>query len=429
MLTLNYAYRIYPDPAQEAKLNEWLETCRRAYNYALRELKDWISSRKCPIDRCSLESEYIMTADYPFPSYHQQQNNLPQAKKVCPPLKQVPSQVLQTTIRRLHDGWDYFRERGYGFPRFKKYGQMKSLLFPQFKENPITGWQIKLPKVGKIRINLHRPIPDGFIVKQVRVIKKAKGWFVNVSIQSSVEIPSVETPYGHPLGIDVGLSSYLATSDHFVEKNPRFLRTEQRKLKLLQRRLSRKSKRSRNYEKARQRVEKQHNHIAFKRKDYQFKLAHKICDMGDSIFVEDIDFRLMAKGFLGKHSLDAGFGQFRTILRHVCRKRGKFFAEVDHRGTSQTCPNCRTQVRKTLADRVHHCPECGYTCDRDVASGQEICNRGIEQFSRQGLCRTETVCQVEVSGAFRLDNWRRGTIPLWAEMSPREVGSPNYTVG
>ncbi|MGK7945500.1 MAG: RNA-guided endonuclease InsQ/TnpB family protein, partial [Microcystaceae cyanobacterium] len=173
----------------------------------------------------------------------------------------------------------------------------------------------------------------------------------------------------------------------------------------------------------------QHNHIAFKRKDDQFKLAHKICDMGDSIFVEDIDFRIMAKGFLGKHSLDAGFGQFRTILRHVCRKRGKFFAEVDHRGTSQTCPNCRTQVRKTLADRVHHCPECGYTCDRDIASGQEICNRGIEQFSRQGLCRTETVCQVEVSGAFRLDNWRRGTIPLWAEMSPREVGSPNSTVG
>ncbi|MGK7944272.1 MAG: RNA-guided endonuclease TnpB family protein, partial [Microcystaceae cyanobacterium] len=36
---------------------------------------------------------------------------------------------------------------------------------------------------------------------------------------------------------------------------------------------------------------------------------------------------------------------------------------------------------------------------------------------------------VEVSGAFRLDNWRRGTIPLWAEISPREVGSPNYTVG
>ena len=68
------------------------------------------------------------------------------------------------------------------------------------------------------------------------------------------------------------------------------------------------------YEKARKRVEKQHNHIAFKRKDYYFKLAHQLCDMGDSIFMEDIDFRTMAKGFLGKYTLDAGFGQFRTIL-------------------------------------------------------------------------------------------------------------------
>ena len=51
-------------------LDEWLELCRRSYNYALRELKDWIASRKCPVDRCSLESEYIMAADYPFPSYH-----------------------------------------------------------------------------------------------------------------------------------------------------------------------------------------------------------------------------------------------------------------------------------------------------------------------------------------------------------------------
>ena len=90
-MILNYTYRIYPDFQQADLLNDWLETCRRSYNYALRELKDWISSRKCAIDRCSLESEYIMSADYPFPSYHKQQNNLPKAKKVSPKLKEVPA--------------------------------------------------------------------------------------------------------------------------------------------------------------------------------------------------------------------------------------------------------------------------------------------------------------------------------------------------
>ena len=172
-MILNYVYRIYPDISQQELLNEWLETCRVSYNYALRELKDWIASRKCPIDRCSLESEYIMAADYPFPGYHQQQNNLPKAKKNFPRLKSVSSQVLQTNIRRLHDAWDFFQARGYGFPRFKKYGQMKSLLFPQFRSNPLSDWQIRLPKVGKVQINLHRPIPEGFVIKQVRVVKKS----------------------------------------------------------------------------------------------------------------------------------------------------------------------------------------------------------------------------------------------------------------
>ncbi|MBA2747415.1 MAG: transposase [Tatlockia sp.] len=426
MLILNYTYRIHPDSNQEQMATEWLEICRRSYNYALRELKDWISSRKCPIDRCSLESEYIMPASYPFPGYHKQQNNLPSAKKQFPLLGKVPSQVLQTNIRRLHDAWDYFKERGFGFPRFKKHGQIKSLLFPQFATNPLTGWHLSLPKLGRVRINLHRPIPNGFVIKQVRLLKKAIGWFAVISIQSDVTLPKIEHPFGHPLGIDVGVGKIVATSDSFIEKGRKFFVTEQRKVKSLQRRLSKKHKRSNNYDKARLKVEKQHNHIAFKRKDYHYKLAHQLCDMGNSIFVEDIDFRVMAKGFLGKHSLDAGFGQLRSILEYVCTNRGKYFGTVNHRGTSQTCPNCRTEVRKTLADRIHSCPECKYTCDRDVAAAQEICNRGIES-SRQGLCRTETVCQVEVSGAMSLDNWRTvGNIPTWAEMSQCELGSPLY---
>ena len=98
------------------------------------------------------------------------------------------------------------------------------------------------------------------------------GWFAVISIQSDINLPEIETPFGHPLGLDVGLSSYLATSDNYIEKGRKFFKSEYRKLKLLQRRLSRKSKGSNNYEKARKRVEKQHNHIAFKRKDYQCEL-------------------------------------------------------------------------------------------------------------------------------------------------------------
>ena len=103
--------------------------------------------------------------------------------------------------------------------------------------------------------------------------------------------------------------------------------------------------------------------------------------MADTIYVEDCDFRIMAKGMLGKHTIDASFGKLRDILEYVAKKRGVFVGRVDHRGTSQTCPNCRTEVRKGLADRYHECDECGYVVNRDIASGQEICNRGEENVS------------------------------------------------
>ena len=435
-MILNYVYRIYPDAQQEQLLLEWLETCRVSYNYALRELKDYIASRKCSIDRCSLVSEYIMGSDYPFPGYHQQQNNLPLAKKEFPRLKSVPSQVLQTNIRRLHDAWDFFISRGYGFPRYKKYGQMKSILFPQFKTNPLTGWrqsrrraklggQVKLPKLGLVPINLHRPIPEGFVIKQIRVLKKAKGWYAVASIQSDIQIPD-PVPHGHAIGLDVGLLSYCATSDGFVEPGRKFFKTLYRRLKVLQHRLSKKQKRSKNYEKARKKVEAMHNHIAFVRKNYQFNLAHKLCDLADTIFLEDIDFRIMAKGFLGKHTVDASFGQFRTILKYVGKRRNVFVAEVDHRGSSQTCPNCRIEVRKELEDRIHSCPECLYETDRDVASAQELCNRGIEMLSTQGLWGKEIGCQVGLSGAFCLDKWRNSDLSVRAARSIGDNRSPRY---
>ena len=66
MLTLTHRYRIYPDSAQEQQLIEWMEICRGAFNYALREIKDWCNSRKCPIDRCSLEKEYIISSELKY---------------------------------------------------------------------------------------------------------------------------------------------------------------------------------------------------------------------------------------------------------------------------------------------------------------------------------------------------------------------------
>ncbi|MCA1994190.1 MAG: transposase [Coleofasciculus sp. S288] len=397
MLTITYRYRIYPDATQEQQLIEWMEICRGAYNYALREIKDWCDSRKCLVDRCSLEKEYILSPELKFPHEIQQLNNLPKAKKEFPRLSEVPSQVLQQTVRQLHVGWKYFQERGFGLPRFKKYGQFKSLLFPQFKENPVTNLHIKLPKLGEIPINLHRPILAGFVVKQVRILRKADKWYASISLQCDVSVPN-PMPHGHPIGVDVGLEKFLATSDGVLVRPPKFFKELQGKLKSLQRRLSRKKKRSKNYEKQRIKVQGLHHQIDNTRKDFHYKQAHALCDAGDMVFMEDLDYRTSAKGMFGKHILDAAFGQFRSIVKYVCWKRGKFFAEVDARGTSQECPECNGEVKKDLKVRVHACPHCGYKTDRDVAAGQNIRNRGIKLISTVGQTGMETACADDLPG-------------------------------
>jgi putative transposase len=176
----------------------------------------------------------------------------------------------------------------------------------------------------------------------------------------------------------------LATSDGVRVIAPKFLKVMQSQMKLLQRRLSRKKKRSKNYEKQRIKVARLHHTIDNTRKDFHFKQAHALCDSGDMVFMEDLDYRNLAKGMHGLQMLDAGFGQFRTITKYVCWKRGKFFGEVSARGTSQECPECGAEVRKNLSVRVHHCLSCNYTTDRDVASGQVIRNRGISLISTNG---------------------------------------------
>lgn len=108
-----------------------------------------------------------------------------------------------------------------------------------------------------------------------------------------------------------------------------------------------------------------------------YKPPPYLCDQAQTVFAEDLNLKAMSAGMLCKHSLDAGFGQFLSILSHVCFKRGAYFAKVDPNGTSQTCPRCQTHTgKKELSERVHKCPECGYETNRDVAAAQVVLQRG-----------------------------------------------------
>lgn len=335
-----------------------------------------------------------------YPGYQRQQNDLPKLKQEYSKVGDVYSQVLQTTIRRLHDTWDAFQKRGFGFPRFKKFGQFKSFVFPQFKQNPVTGYHIKLPKIGLVPINVHRPIPDGFVVKQVRVLSKCRNtqWHVVLTLQSEVSIPDVFV-HGRAIGIDLGLERFLTASDGSTVERPKFLKSLQGELKLLQRRASRRQKRSKNWQKAQVKVARLHHKIANTRKDYHLKTAHFLCDQAQTIFAEDLNTVGLNRGMLRKECVDASFGQFLSLLEWVCFKRGAFFLRVNPRGTSQTCPECQVTVTKPLSEREHICPECGYRTHRDHAAAEMVLLRGLELVSTPGHGGTETAYAVDLPGA------------------------------
>jgi putative transposase len=156
--------------------------------------------------------------------------------------------------------------------------------------------------------------------------------------------------------------------------------------------LKKKQKGSANWLKLQKKIARVHQRIADTRKDWHFKLAHHLGNGVGMIFVEDLDFRIMAKGMLGQHTLDAGLGQFTNqILPWVCFKRDVYYGKVDARGTSQECPDCGAEVRKDLSTRIHHCHHCGSIKPRDVAAAQAISTRG-----QRGI---ENACGVDVAGA------------------------------
>ncbi|MFN4066806.1 MAG: RNA-guided endonuclease InsQ/TnpB family protein [Thermosynechococcus sp.] len=176
MLNMTWEFKLEPTVEQVSEIEHILEVCRNVWNFALQERKDWLDSRKCPVNACSIRQEFILPADAPFPNYVKQCKALTAAKSVFPRLKTVNAQVVQQVIRKLAAAWESWRLKRSGFPRFKKPGRMRSK------------------------------------VKQACIVRKASGYFVMLSLEADVDVPAA-VPHGHPVAIDVGLEYFLSTSD------------------------------------------------------------------------------------------------------------------------------------------------------------------------------------------------------------------------
>jgi len=116
VLNLTYEFKAVPTSEQTQMIEHTLTVCRKVWNYALRQRKDWLNSRKCQVNACSLESEYIIPADAPYPNYATQCKTLTIAKTEFPELATVNAQALQQVLKRLEADECGYEAQGNGIP-------------------------------------------------------------------------------------------------------------------------------------------------------------------------------------------------------------------------------------------------------------------------------------------------------------------------
>jgi putative transposase len=229
----------------------WGELLRRHYNYCLGQRLDWLRRTRCQIDRCSITSEPIGGIPGKV-DYYTQASDLKQTKELFLEYKNIYADCQQQNLMRLDKAWkqwlvpDKKGKRG-GRPRFKKRGDICSFTFPRVNSPKaganLAGNILKLSKIGEIEVIWHRPIPDGFAIKQATLLRKADGWYCSLSMDdSTVPEPLPVDEIKSATGIDVGLEKFLATSDGQAVEIPQFYRKSQRRLARQQRQLARMEK-------------------------------------------------------------------------------------------------------------------------------------------------------------------------------------------
>ena len=172
-------------------------------------------------------------------------------------------------------------------------------------------------------------------------------------------------------GLDLGLTDFAAItySDGTREKipAPKFYRKSQRKLARAQRELSRRMKGSKNRDKSRIKVAKIHAKIRDDRQDFTRKIAVRLARENQTVAIETLSIKGLARTRLAKSIHDAGWGVFVNDLIHAGSKYGATIIGISRwEPTSQTCSVCGIKNgRKALGIRVWECPGCQTLLDRD----------------------------------------------------------------
>lgn len=313
-------------------------------------------------------------------------------KKRFPYLKEVDSLALANEQLHLEQAFtNYFKNPTFGFPKFKSKNRDRNSYTTNLSKGNIklVKDSLRLPKVGYVRISMHREVPSEYILKSVTVSKDRDGKYYASLLYKYEADENVKKDEVSHIGLDYKSDGLYVDSTGQCADMPHYYRQAEKKLRRMHRQLSRKKKGSNNKEKAKARLAKISKHVANQRKDFHHKLSNEITNHYELISVEKIDMKKISKKEkkkkkrLGKSTYDNGYGQFLKMVEYKQERKGHFFIKVDEKyPSSQLCSYCgyKNKIAKDLSIRKITCPICKNTYNRDHNAAINIDREGYRKY-------------------------------------------------
>ena len=354
-----YKFRLYPNSKQTVLINKTIGCSRLIYNSLLVDNEQYYKETGLLLKK--EVSEY---------------------KKDKPFLCEADSLALANSKQNLETAYKNFFTGKSKKPVFHKKGKNDTYTTNNVNGNiEIVCAQIRLPKLGYVKIKQHRVVGKDEIIKNVTVSKVAGKYYVSVITETEHKDVDkvVVDDENKVLGIDYSVPHFYTDSNGNTTDYPKYYRRAEQKLSSEQRKLSRKVYKSNNYYKQLMKVQKLSNHIANQRKDFLHKLSRTLVNNYDAVCFEDIDLNEMKQRYkFGKSVSDAGFGMFRDMVKYKMEREGKYFIKVGKWFPStKTCSCCGYKNEGIkLKDREWTCPQCGKHHDRDKNAAINIKKEG-----------------------------------------------------
>lgn len=359
-----YKYRLYPTKEQVILLDKHINACRFIYNLALETKLYAYNSHRVNINKFELMRQVT------------------DLKTICPWLMEIDSNCLHNAIKNLDKAFDGFFKKRSSFPNFKSKTTGQSFTNHQGKLVSINGNKIYFTK---FRDGIKFVQDRVFIgsIRQSIVSKTPTGkYYISLLVEDGKPIPVKEAPT-QALGIDLGLSHFIITSEGVKVDNPRHLKKSLSHLKFLQRQASKKKKESANRKKANLKVAICHEKICNQRKDFLQKLSTKLISDNQALCFEDLN----VEGMKGNHKLaqaitDVGWSEFVRMCKYKAEWSGKHVLQISRfQPSTKVCSVCNeVNNNLTLKDREWTCI-CGAHHDRDINAAVNIRNYCMKESS------------------------------------------------